>query len=195
MEDETRGRPTNSARIKELEREMEELKGALIQERSQKESLGLLAGIQTGTTMVPVKNFSEQNVGLSFVYQGRKVETVLEPKGMSQTTTVPLDYWNELEKNALVTTGLIARTDIPVTNPNIIVDRETFLDGLHESEIKDRIDQIVRPGRLRSLIDFYELVSKEDRTIKHKLMLDALRERVFEVSGVRVLETDEDAGF
>ena len=190
------GRPSNAVKITKLEDQVAELQSAIQAERSQKETLGMLTGLQTGTTLVPVRNFSEQNIGLNYLYQGVQRETVLMPKdsGLNETTMIPLDYWNDLLTNDLVKLGLIARTDVPIDNPNIIVDREVFFEELQETDIVDTIEGMSRPGLLRALILYFEKVPKEERTSKHKLLLDALRTRVFAVSKVRVVETDEDIG-
>jgi len=191
-----KGRPTTVSKISKLESQVEELQDALKAERSQKETLGVLTGLQTGTTMVPVRNYSEQNIGLHFLYQGNERSIVLMPRGSGslETTMIPLDYWNELITNDLVTLGLIARTDLPIDNPNIIEDRDEFFDTLVEADVVKVIQTMSRPGLLRALILHWEQVPKEERTSKHKLLLDALRTRVFEVSKVRVVETDEDIG-
>lgn len=189
-----RGRPTNADRIEGLETQVAELQKALTTERAQNEGLSSLTGVQAGTTMVPVKNISEQNIGLSFVYQGRDVGIVLEPRGMRQSTTIPLDYWNELSANKIVTLGMVIRTDIPNTNPNAVEDIDVFIDEIIEAEIKDRVNQLERPGLIQTMIIRYERTPKNERSNKQKLMLTALRDRLFEVAQIRTVETDEDAG-
>lgn len=189
-----RGRPTNADRIEGLETQVAELQKALVTERAQNEGLSSLTGVQAGTTMVPVKNISEQNIGLSFVYQGRDVGIVLEPRGMRQSTTIPLDYWNELSANKIVTLGMVIRTDIPNTNPNAVEDIDVFLEEIIEADIKDRINQLERPGLIQTMIIRYERTPKNERSNKQKLMLTALRDRLFEVAQIRTVETDEDAG-
>ena len=189
-----RGRPTNADRIEGLETQVAELQKALVTERGQNEGLSSLTGVQAGTTMVPVKNISEQNIGLSFVYQGRDVGIVLEPRGMRQSTTIPLDYWNELSANKIVTLGMVIRTDIPNINPNAVEDIDVFLEEIIEADIKDRINQLERPGLIQTMIIRYERTPKNERSNKQKLMLTALRDRLFEVAQIRTVETDEDAG-
>lgn len=189
-----RGRPTNAARIEGLETQVAELQKALLTERSQNEGLSSLTGVQTATTMVPVKNISEQNIGLSFVYQGRDVSLVLEPRGMKQSTTIPLDYWNELSANKIVTLGMVIRTDIPNINPNAVEDIDVFLNEIVDDDIKDRVNQLERPGLIQTMIIRYERTPKNERSNKQKLMLTALRDRLFEVAQIRTVETDEDAG-
>ncbi len=189
-----RGRPSNAVKIEGLEAQVVELQEALETERAQNEGMGSLTGVQPSTTMVPVKNISEQNIGLHFVYQGREVETVLEPSGMKQSTTVPLNYWNELSKNAIVLSGLVIRTDIPNTNPNAVENIDVFLEELDETKIVERIAQLERPGLIQTMIIRYERVPKNERDNKRKLVLTALRDRLFEVAQIRTVETDEDAG-
>lgn len=189
-----RGRPTNAARIEGLETQVAELQKALLTERSQNEGLSSLTGVQGVTTMVPVKNISEQNIGLSFVYQGRDVSLVLEPRGMKQSTTIPLDYWNELSANKIVTLGMVIRTDIPNINPNAVEDIDVFLNEIVDDDIKDRVNQLERPGLIQTMIIRYERTPKNERSNKQKLMLTALRDRLFEVAQIRTVETDEDAG-
>lgn len=189
-----RGRPTNADKIEGLETQVAELQEALTTERAQNEGLSSLTGVQTGTTMVPVKNISEQNIGLSFVYQGRDVGIVLEPRGMKQSTTIPLDYWNELSANKIVTLGMVIRTDIPNTNPNAVEDIDVFLEEIIDADIKDRVNQLERPGLIQTMIIRYERTPKNERSNKQKLMLTALRDRLFEVAQIRTVETDEDAG-
>ncbi len=192
--EEKRGRPTNASKIKDLEAQVEELQGALVTERAQKEGLGSLTNLQTGTTMVPIKNISEQNIGLNFTYQGRDISRVLQPRGMNQATTVPLDYWNELAKNAIVELGMVIRTDKPVTNPNAVEDIDEFLVELKTEDITSRISQLERPGLVQTMIIRYERIPKEERDNKHTLLLNELRERLFEIAKIRSVETDEDAG-
>ncbi len=192
--EEKRGRPTNASKIKGLEVQVEELQKALVTERAQKEGLGSLTNLQTGTTMVPIKNISEQNIGINFTYQGRDISRVLEPRGMKQATTVPLDYWNEFSKNAIVELGMVIRTDIPVTNPNAVEDIDEFFVELKIEDITTRISQLERPGLVQTMIIRYERVPKEERDSKHTLLLNELRERLFEIAQIRSVETDEDAG-
>lgn len=189
-----RGRPTNATKIESLETQVAELKDALLVERAQKEGLGSLTGLQAGTTMVPIKNISEQNIGISFVYQGRDVALVLEPRGMKQSTTVPLDYWNELSANAIVQLGMVIRTDIPNTNPNAVEDIDEFLIEINEDDINSRVQQLKRPGLIQTMIIRYERTLKNERSNKQKLMLTALRDQLFEIAKIRTVETDEDAG-
>src|SRR5437762_13977719 len=96
--------------------------------------------------MVPIKNYSPNYIVYDYQWRGLDRKLELSSKGKKQFATIPLEIWDELERDTvLVTEGYIARVDRPVTNPNIIEDAAAIIANLTEAEFADRIAKVTNP--------------------------------------------------
>lgn len=191
-----RGRPSNTAKISRMEEDIQELRTALTDERAKNERFTELTGMAAGTTLIPVKNFSNRNVGLSFQYQGQEREVLLYPRGPRSVANIPLDYWNQLQDNQLVIEGYIARIDREITNPNIIENIDNFIRDLPSEKIKQRVNGIVNTDTLFRILMHIEAKERDqgDISSKEEALLAAIRDRYYELTGTRIAETDESVG-
>jgi hypothetical protein len=143
--------------------------------------------VAAGPTMVPVKNFSPNFIVYEYDWRGQSRKLELSSKGRRQMNSVPLEIWLELERDtALVTDGYIARTDRPITNPNIIENPESVIDKLTEVEFQQRVASITNPFSLYELVSYLEPL--KDKNGKLLAAQNAVRARVKELTGTIIMD-------
>jgi hypothetical protein len=170
----------------DLEKEVDDLKGQLEHEVRQ---AAVLSHAPAQPTMVPIKNYGGTVVTVSYEILGNTKYAVLDISGLRQTASIPLDRWLELERDSkLVGLGYIARTDQPVTNPNVIPDVIVFVEDLKEQDIVSRLESIENPNVLHRINDY--LAPKEDRTAREGMILEEVRNRIFELTNLRITSVD-----
>jgi len=177
---------------KQLEDENAELKQQLMEKAVQISNTAASHIVAPGIEMVPIKNYGGTIVTVVDEINGQEKPIVLDTHGIKQQRKITLEKWLELEReSALVKDGYIARTDQPVTNPNIIDGLDEFTKGLKEDAIRDRIAQITNANVLHRFNDY--LSPKErSKTINAKelLVLAAARDRIFELTDLRIVGID-----
>lgn len=190
----------------ELERQLKEAQKALRDKVSFEHSA---AQAESGGnyTLVPIRNYSDTMVSLEFEYKGNKKVLILETMDPKRLGAIPLEVWIELERTSkLVSDGYIARTDLPITNPNVIEDDEEFVKSHGEKEFTDRVTQMTNVHVLLRLLRLVEAMGK-NKAGKYLSAETALKNRIFDVTetfgkredgtayslgtGIRVVEEEE----
>lgn len=145
-----------------------------------------------GVPMVPIKNYGGTVVTVTYDVFGVERFCMMEPSGMKQIGSIPLERWLDLERGSrLVSDGYIARTDRPITNPNVIEDVETFIAALTEDKLVARIEEFTNANALYKINDFLapkELESKLGG--KELFLLSTVREKIFDLVGTRIVGKD-----
>lgn len=189
----------------ELLRKNQELEKALKEKSSFVES-STRAETGANYVMVPIRNYGNTSVSIEYEYKGMTKVLVLETTDPKRLGAVPLEVWNELARTSkLVADGYIARTDVPITNPNVIEDDEAFVKGLGEAEFAKKVTELTNVHVLMRLLRSIETM--EHKTGKYLSALAALRQRIFDVTetygknadgtlfslntGIRVVEEEE----
>ena len=174
-----------------LAEENAQLKEELVYKSGQ---LNSLSGTHVqGARMVPVKNFSGSEVSIPYEYAGVERNLRLGTTAGKNAGSLPLEVWSELESNdnRLITQGYVARTDIPITNVNVIENLEEFM-RLSEPKLKARVKQMTNPSSLYRLLNFIEVKRNEKKTGKILSALDAVRDQIHELTNVRIVDGDGD---
>jgi hypothetical protein len=148
-------------------------------------------GVGTTTRMVPVKNFSSNLVSIPYEYQGIKTGILLEPIEGRDIGSLPIEVWHHLEKTSkLIEKGFVARMDMPIDNPNIIEDIDEFMAEADEEAVRVRVAQMSNDSCLYRFL--YKLETMEEKTGKELSAMAVLRDRIFEVTSVRITDGDID---
>lgn len=172
----------------DLTRKVEELETALKDKAGFENSAAKAEG-STVSTMVPVKNFGGTSVSIEYDYKGMTKVLILDTEGPKQVGAIPLDVWIELEHSSkLISDGYIARTDLPYTNPNVIPDIPGYITG-SESDFAEKISDITNHHVLHKLLRYIE--GLETKTGKMLAAASALKDAIFKISGVRIVEEEE----
>ncbi|MBU8920976.1 MAG: hypothetical protein KOO63_03865 [Bacteroidales bacterium] len=171
----------------QLTTELDELREQL-NKQTQAAAAGFMSA-QVGTKMVPIKNYGGTVVSVVFDVLGTERAVLLEPDGLKSVGSIPLDRWMDLERGSkLVELGYIARTDVPTDNPNVIEDIDRFIAELPEDQVVERVTQIANANVLYKLND--PLGIRDDLSGKEMLLLSTVRDRIFELTEVRVVSRD-----
>jgi len=179
---------------KELEQENKELRDQVVNTAAEVHALRLADGGTSLPKMVPVKNYGGTQVFVPYEWQGVSRTLVLDTTGMRQNGALPYEVWLQLERdNNLVKLGYIARTDVPITNVNVVDSVLEFLE-LPEEEIKVRIAEIENPNVLYRVLGEVMPKPKTERTPKEFMVINDVCERIFTLTSVRVLDGDPFAG-
>lgn len=190
----------------ELERQLKEAQKAL---RDKVAFQNSAAQAESGGnyTLVPIRNYSDSMVSLEFEYKGNKKVLILETMDPKRLGAIPLEVWIELERTSkLVSDGYIARTDLPITNPNVIEDDDSFVKSHGEKEFADKVNQMTNVHVLFRLLRLVEAMGK-NKAGKYLSAETALKTRIFDVTetygkkddgtpyslgtGIRVVEEEE----
>src|SRR5258706_13971189 len=164
----------------ELERQVEELQKAL-RDKTSFEHSAAQAELGGNYTLVPIRNYGDTTVSLEYEYKGNKKVLVLDTKDPKRLGAIPIEVWIELERTSkLVSDGYIARTDLPITNPNVIEDDETFIKSHGEAEFVKRIGEMTNVHVLQRLLRFVE--ASKNKSGKYLSAASALRQRIFDVT-------------
>lgn len=177
--------PKVSKTKKELQVENAELTKALSNQSAvanESNSLGT-------PVMVPVKNFSTTYIVHEYEYRGQPKRLDLDISGKKSIGALPLEIWLELERDTVyVDQGYIARTDMPITNPNVIEDAEKLVDNLTEEQFAKRVSLITNASTLYRLVGYLEPI--ENKTGKLLSAQRAVRNRVFELTKTRIVDME-----
>jgi hypothetical protein len=180
---------------KVLEQENKELKDQVIASAAEVHALKSAEGGTRLPKMVPVRNFGGTQVFIPYEWYGTNRTLVLDTTGARQTGALPFEVWVELERdNNLVKLGYVARTDVPITNVNVIADINDFMSSSTEDEIKDRVSQIENPNVLYRLLGELLPKPKPERTSKEFMIINVVSERIFELTSVRIFDGDPHTG-
>lgn len=172
----------------DLRAKIEELENALRDKSSFQNSVARAEG--TGYTMVPVKNWSSTSVSIEYEYKGLKTVLILDPDGSRSVGAIPLETWTELERSSkLVSDGYIARTDKPVNNPNVIEDSGDYINNCTEGQLVSKLAQVTNVHVVHRLLRYIEAL--KEKSGKDLAAQTALRNRIFELSGVRIVDEEE----
>ena len=175
---------------KELEQEIEELKKALLDAGSVRNAA---MAFQESAVMVPIKNFSTNFISYEYDFRGQKRRLELDVSGRKMISSVPLEVWEDIERNTVfVSEGYIARTDKPLTNPNIVDDAEALVNNLTEAQFTARVKEITNPWSVYKFVAYLEPL--QEKTGKQLSAQKAVRKRVLELTDVVIVDSDtEDA--
>lgn len=177
--------PKVSKTKKELEAENKELVQAL-----QNQSVVANEGVSlTQPIMVPVKNFSTSYIVHEYQFRGQPKRLELDISGRKAIGSVPLEIWHELERDTIyVHQGYIARTDMPITNPNVIEDPEKLVANLTEEQFTKRVALITNASTLFKLVGYLEpLENKSGNLLSAQKVV---RNRVFELTKTRIVDME-----
>jgi len=177
----------------ELEQEIAELKEQLLQKAAEVNALSKVSKEEEKDLppkTVTVINVGGTRVSIPYEWNGREKTLVLESTGSRRTGALPYEVWIDLERNSkLVSYGYIARLDVPTDNPNVIFDIDEFF-SLPEAGILKRISLIENVNVLHRLWSKIQSNSTEKHTGKDFVVSKAVRDRVFALSGVQMLDSD-----
>ena len=190
----------------ELERQLKEAQKAL-RDKVQFDNSAAQAESGGNYTLVPIRNYGDTLVSLEFEFKGNKKVLLLETTDPKRLGAIPLEVWIELERTSkLVADGYIARTDLPITNPNVLEDDEDFIKSHGEKELADKVNQMTNTHVLLRLLRLVESMGK-NKSGKYLSAETALKNRIFEVTetygkkedgtpyslgtGIRVVEEEE----
>lgn len=175
---------------KELEQEIEQLKKALLEAGTTRNAA---TSFVESPVMVPVKNFSTNFISYEYEFRGQKRRLELDVSGRKMISSVPLEVWEDLERNTpFVSQGYIARTDQVITNPNIVEDAEALVNNLSESQFINRIKSMTNASTLYKFVGYLEPL--KEKTGKQLAAQKAVRKRVMELTDVVIVDSDtEDA--
>jgi hypothetical protein len=145
-----------------------------------------------GIPMVPIRNYGGTVVTVTYDVFGTERACLMEPSGMKQFGSIPLERWQELERGSkLVSDGYIARTDRPITNPNIIEDVEEFIADIAEDKIETRIAEFTNANALYKINDFLAPRELEGELGgKELFLLTTVRDQIFELVGTKIVGKD-----
>lgn len=178
----------------ELEQENKELRDQIISTAAEMHALKLVGAETALPSMVPVKNFGGTQVFIPYEWHGTNRTLVLDTTGMRQNGALPLEVWIQLERdNNLVKLGYVARTDVPITNINVIDSVDEFLTN-SEDMLKERIAEIENPNVLYRVLGELLPKPKTERTAKEFVVLNAVIDRIFDLTSVRILDGDPITG-
>lgn len=181
--------PRKATRSKQdLENEIKQLKDQL-KFHSQQQNVAAVAAAP-GPIMVPIRNFGGTLVSIPYEVNGAKRSCMLEPNGAKSAGSIPLDVWLWLEENDMVKMGYIARTDVPITNPNVIVDVEQFVESSTEAELRRKVSKIVNPDALHRIYTYLQNTPRNERTGKQLVASRIVIARIAEVTGMVISEDD-----
>ena len=171
---------------KQLEQENEELKAALTGQSAVGEEL---SRVYPQPIMVPVKNFSTNFIVHEYEYRGQKKRLELDISGRKASGAVPLEIWVDIERDTpFVREGFIARTDQPITNPNVIEDPEKLIENLTEEQIKDRVEQMTNTSSIFKLVGYIEPIQNKNGKLLAAQKI--IRDRVFELTKTRIIDME-----
>lgn len=176
----------------ELERKVAELQRAL-REKTSFEDSAARAELGGTYTMVPIRNYGNTSVSISYEYKGMTKVLTLETQDPKRIGAIPLEVWTELERtNKLVSEGYIARTDIPCTNPNVIEDDEAFIRSHGEAEFVKKLSEMTNHHVLLRLLRTVE--TTKNKSGKYLSAESALRQRIFEVTETFAIRKNDKTG-
>lgn len=116
-------------------------------------------------------------------------DLVLDVKGVRRTGSVPLHVYTRLKRDTkLFEKGYIIRADEPVTNPNVILDVEEWVENLNEREISSVVNKITSEGTLHRIWNYLDTV--ESPTGKHLLLRKAVTVRTKELFDYDLVEDE-----
>jgi hypothetical protein len=152
-----------------------------------------VATFQDSAVMVPIKNFSTNYISYEYEFRGQKRRLELDVSGRKMISSVPLEIWEDIERNTVfVSEGYIARTDKPLTNPNIIDDPEALVNNLSEAQFANRVKEMTNASAIYKLVAFLEPL--KEKTGKQLSAQKAVRKRILELTDVVIVDSDtEDA--
>lgn len=168
---------------------IKELTDAVIESDALRQDAVSMFGELKESTMVPVKNFGGTLVSLQYEQFGNTRTVLLESQGPKQVALIPISAWLGYERDTnLVKEGYIARTDRPISNPNVVDDIEGFLNNSSESEMSERFSQITNPNVLHRVL---AVVESQEKTGKYLAAERALRNRIFKLTDVEIVDIQE----
>lgn len=168
-----------------------ELENALLQKSAEVHALATAIPVTATPNMVTIGNFSGTLVGIPYEYNGQKRTLIMDIAGPTQTGSLPLDIWIELERSSkLVKEGYIARLDRPYSNPNIIPDVDEFVRTLREKDIESRLEKITNRHVLTRLLHFIEFLPKDQVTGKTALLRQKIQERYFALTNIQLVDEE-----
>lgn len=172
----------------ELVKEVEQLTAAL-REKGYVDNAAAAASVDSAT-MVPVKNFGGTYVVYPYEFRGQSRRLELDVSGRKQFGSVPLEIWLDMERNTkLVSQGYIARTDQPLSNPNLVEDVEALYNSSTEKGFNARIESITNPNVLYKFSAFFEPMKNKDG--KAYAATRAVRDRIFALTQVKWTDEEE----
>ena len=164
----------------ELERQVAELQRAL-KDKAAFESSVMKAELGGNYTMVPIKNYGSTTVSIEYDYKGQTKVLVLGTQDPKDLGAIPVEVWVELERTSkLVSDGYIARTDLPITNPNVIPDDLEFIRSHGETELVKRLSELTNVHVLQRLLRSVEGIG--NKSGKYLSAASAIKQRIFEVT-------------
>lgn len=164
----------------ELERENAELKKAL-EGKSRLDHTLSQADMGANYIMVPIRNYGSTTVSIEYEYKGMTKVLVLGTNDPKNLGVIPLEVWTELERTSkLVSDGYIARTDVPITNPNVIPDDEAFIKSHGEAEFAKKVELITNVHVLFRLLKCVEF--NKSKAGKYLSAASVLKQRIFDVT-------------
>ncbi len=176
----------------ELERQVEELQKAL-RDKTSFEHSAAQAELGGNYTLVPIRNYGDTTVSLEYEYKGNKKVLVLDTKDPKRLGAIPIEVWIELERTSkLVSDGYIARTDLPITNPNVIENDEEFIKSHGEVEFTKKLSEMTNIHVLLRLLRAVEAM--ENKSGKYLSAQTALKQRIFDVTETFAWEKNEKTG-
>lgn len=174
----------------ELERRLAEAERAL-KEKSTFEASAAKAELGLQYTMVPIKNYGGTDISIEYEYKGVTKVLQLGTRDPKDLGAIPVETWIELERTSkLVSDGYIARTDIPCTNPNVVVDDNAFIQDNEESELVHKISGMTNVHVLQRVLRAVEATGSKSG--KYLSAASTLRQRIFDVT--ETFRKDEKTG-
>lgn len=175
----------------DIEQELDEAKQELRRVREEKEAMA--AGSSIGSPkMVPVRNYGGTMLFVPYDINGVHRTAIFQADGPKASGAIPYDVWINIEHDNVVTQGYLARTDLPITNHNIIEDIEDFFSSSSDKEIKAKVSKIDNKNILYKCFSYLHEIPKADRDGKLLVALDAVISRIEEVANISL--TEEDLG-
>ena len=87
-----------------------------------------------------------------------------------------------------MTQGYVARTDMPITNPNVVEDPEKLIENLTEQQFADRVKAMTNPSTLYRLVGYIE--PQKDKSGKLLSAQKVVRDKVFELTKTRIIDME-----
>jgi hypothetical protein len=175
---------------KEIEKELQEVKQELVSRSHEANAMAAGASGLGMPKMVPIRNYGGTLVFIDYEVNGVPRKIVLESSGRRSMGAIPLDTWLDLEENDLVKMGYIARTDEPITNPNVIDDLEKFFLQSSEAAVKNRMKEVTNPNVLWRCLGYLESLPDERKDGKVYSAIQAVTGRIKDLTGAVVSTED-----
>jgi hypothetical protein len=174
----------------ELERQLVEAQKAL-KEKATFEASASKVELGLQYTMVPIRNYGGTDISIEYEYKGVTKVLQLGTRDPKDLGAIPVETWIELERTSkLVADGYIARTDVPCTNPNVVVNDDSFIKGNEETELVHKISEMTNVHVLQRLLRVVEATGSKSG--KYLSAASTLRQRIFDVT--ETFRKDEKTG-